>query len=145
MLLTLCLYSPVHAAVTGEMIMVRSNEAFPEAMSLLQESILKHGYQLSRVQRVDIGLSAKGYVTDKYRVVFLGKGEQIRELSSKYPQIIPYLPLKIAIFAEAGDTILITANPAVYRDMLKIPELIPVFDVWQKDLISILNTVQNQN
>lgn len=143
--LTLSLYAPAHAAVTGEMIMVRASEAFPEAMSLLQESIIKHGYQLSRVQRVDVGLSAKGYKTDKYRVVFLGKGEQIRDLSSKYPQIIPYLPLKIAIFAEDDNTILITANPAVYRDMLKIPELIPVFDQWQKDLISILNSVQNQN
>lgn len=133
------------AVVTGEMIMVRSSEAFPEAMALLQEAISKHGYTLSRVQRVDVGLSAKGYKTDKYRVVFFGKGEEIQQLSQKYPQLIPYLPLKIAIYAEGDNTILISSNPTVYNDMLNISELRPVLDRWLKDISEILKTVQTSN
>ena len=133
------------AVVTGGMIMVRSNEAFPEAMAILQEAIKKQGYSLSRVQRVDIGLSAKGYKTDKYRVVFFGKGDRVQELSLKYPQLIPYLPLKIAIYAEGDNTILISANPGVFNDMFNLPELKPVFDIWFKDINNILNTVQSQN
>lgn len=134
-----------NAVITGEMIMIRSNEAFPEAMALLQEAISKQGYTLSRVQRVDIGLSAKGYKTDKYRVVFFGNGPQIQQLSAKYPQLIPYLPLKIAIYAEGDNTILITANPAVFNDMFNLPELKPTFNLWLKDISAILRTVQNQN
>ena len=140
--LSFCWCLPAQAVITGGMIMVRSTEPFPEAMSLLQQAINENGYQLSRVQRVDIGLSAKGYKTDKYRVVFFGKGQQIRDLSRAYPELIPYLPLKIAIFAEDDNTILITANPAAFRDMFRQPELVPVFEQWKKDLSKILNAVQ---
>ena len=140
--LLLCLlFTPqTYAVVTGEMIMVRSSEAFPEAMSLLQESIIKQGYTISRVQRVDVGLSAKGYKTDKYRVVFFGKGKEIKSLSEKYPQLIPYLPLKIAIYAEGESTILISANPAIFHDLFKLPELKPVFDTWLKNITIIPET-----
>lgn len=134
-----------HAVTTGEMIMIRSSEAFPETMALLQEAIKKQGYELSRVQRVDVGLSKKGYKTDKYRVVFFGKGKQIQQLSAKYPQLVPYLPLKIAIFAEQDNTILISVNPTIYNDLFKIPELKPTFDLWLKDISQILNSVQIQN
>lgn len=139
-------FTPVsQAVVTGEMIMVRSSEAFPETMSMLQEAIKKQGYELSRVQRVDVGLSKKGYKTDKYRVVFFGKGKQIQEISSKYPQLIPYLPLKIAIFAEGDNTILISVNPNIYNDLFNQPELKTTFDKWFKDITQILNSVQIKN
>lgn len=134
-----------HAVTTGEMIMVRSSEAFPETMALLQEAISKQGYELSRVQRVDVGLSKKGYKTDKYRVVFFGKGKQIQQLSAKYPQLVPYLPLKIAIFAEQDNTILISVNPSIYNDLFNLPELKPIFDQWFKDVSQILNSVQIEN
>ncbi len=143
----LCLFFSInsHAVVTGEMIMVRSSEAFPETMANLQTAISSKGYTLSRVQRVDVGLNAKGYKTDKYRVVFFGKGEQIQQLASQYPQLIPYLPLKIAIYAEGENTILTSANPAVFMDMFNTPALKPTFDLWLKDITEILNTVQNSN
>lgn len=133
------------AVVTGEMIMVRSSEAFPETMSTLQQAISDRGYSLSRVQRVDVGLTAKGYATDKYRVVFFGKGEQIKQLAAEHPQLIPYLPLKIAIYAEGDNTILISANPASFNDMFDMPQLKPVFNQWQRDIIDILNSVQSDN
>ena len=133
------------AVVTGELIMVRSSEAFPETMALLQKAIGKQGYELSRIQRVDVGLSKKGYKTDKYRIVFFGKGKQIQQLSMKYPQLIPYLPLKIAIFAEDENTILISSNPSIYNDLFRIPELKPIFEQWREDIIEILNSVQIQN
>jgi len=144
-LLGLVLSSQSVAVVTGEMIMVRSSEAFPETMSLLQEAIRNQGYQLSRVQRVDVGLSSKGYKTDKYRVVFFGQGKEIQKLSAKYPQLIPYLPLKIAIFAEGDNTILISANPSTYNDLFNLPELKPTFDKWFIDVTKILKSVQIQN
>lgn len=144
-LFCLVLSMPSLAVVTGEMIMVRSSEAFPETMATLQEAITKQGYTLSRVQRVDVGLSAKGYKTDKYRVVFFGKAQQMQHLSEQYPQLIPYLPLKIAIYAEGDNTILISANPAVFNDMFELSELKPMFDQWLKDITAILNAVQISN
>ncbi|MCG6886162.1 MAG: DUF302 domain-containing protein, partial [Proteobacteria bacterium] len=100
-----------------EMIMTRSVLAFPEAMLVLQESISAHGYIVSRVQRIDVGLTGMGYQTDKYRIVFAGKIDEIRLLTEKAPQLIPYLPPKISIFAEGEQTVLVTVNPRVYAQI----------------------------
>ena len=74
--------------------MVRSQLSFPEAMSVLQETIQKHGQVVSRVQRVDIGLTTFGYQTDKYRIVFYGELDDIREVANQYPELMSYLPIE---------------------------------------------------
>ncbi|MFO7604247.1 MAG: DUF302 domain-containing protein [Gammaproteobacteria bacterium] len=101
------------SAHADELLMARIHQDFPEAMLRLQAEITKLGYTVSRVQRVDIGLTASGYQTDKYRLVFYGKPAEISHISQQYPEMTPYLPLKIAIFAEADDTLLVAANPVI--------------------------------
>ena len=95
------LASPAYAE---DLLMFRSKQTFPEAMLALQTSIAEHGYTLSRVQRVDIGLTKSGYKTDKYRIVFFGKSSEVNAIKFAEPELIPYLPLKIAIFAEGQET-----------------------------------------
>lgn len=138
LLILLCAL-PAHAE---EMLMARSLQSFPEAMLTLQEAISDKGYTLSRVQRVDIGLTASGFTTDKYRVVFLGKPDEIRDLSERFPQLIPYLPLKIAVFAEDRETLLVTSNPGMLHRFYPQPELQPYFDRWERDLRDLLETVR---
>ena len=88
----LCLLlSVTRLAQAEEIVITRSMLAFPEAMLALQESIRAHGYTVSRVQRIDIGLTGMGYKTDKYRIVFAGKIDEIRELTEKAPQLTAYL------------------------------------------------------
>ena len=124
-----------------EILMARSLQPFPEAMLSLQESIRDHGYTISRVQRVDIGLTGMGYKTDKYRVVFLGKIDEVREIAGRAPQMMPYLPIKISIFAEDGQTILITTNPELYAAIAG-PAVDPaLFERWESDLRSIFHDV----
>jgi len=128
-------------ALAEDMIMTRSVLDFPEAMLALQESIAAHGYTVSRVQRIDVGLTGMGYKTDKYRIVFAGKIAEIRELTDKAPQLTPYLPPKIAIFAEGDQTILVTINPKLYADIAG-EAIEPVFfDRWESDLRSIFYDV----
>ena len=128
-------------AIAEDMIMTRSVLAFPEAMLALQESIAAHGYTVSRVQRIDVGLTGMGYKTDKYRIVFAGKIEEIRELTDKAPQLTPYLPPKIAIFAEGDQTILVTINPKLYADIAGEAIESVFFDRWESDLRSIFYDV----
>jgi len=73
-----CLWLQGPLARAEDIVMARSALAFPEAMLALQEAIRSHGYTVSRVQRVDIGLTGMGYETDKYRIVFAGKRAQKR-------------------------------------------------------------------
>lgn len=125
-----------------EMLMVRSAQSFPEAMLTLQEAIAEQGYTLSRVQRVDIGLTQSGFTTDKYRVVFLGKADELNYLSEHFPELIPYLPLKIAVFAEDKETLLVTANPNDFRAFYSQAELQPYFARWERDLRALLEQVR---
>ena len=128
-------------AVAEDLIMIRSVLAFPEAMLALQESIAAHGYTVSRVQRIDIGLTGMGYETDKYRVVFAGKIEEIREFTDKAPQLTPYLPPKVSIFAEGDQTILVTINPAQYAEIAGDAVDPAIFKRWESDLRSIFHDV----
>lgn len=129
--------NPFTAVFASNLIMARSHEKFPEAMLTLQSSIKEHGYTVARVQRIDIGLTGMGFKTDKYRVVFVGKRDEIQYLTKKYPELTPYMPPKVSIFAEDEDTVVVTVNPAVYKDMIDDEEDRRIFDRWENDVYSV--------
>jgi uncharacterized protein (DUF302 family) len=142
------------AAITAQadheqLIMGRSTEAFPETMSALQEEIRKAGYTISIVQRVDVGLTGMGFKTDKYRVVFFGKPEEIKTLPKKYPELTPYLPLAIAIFAEEDETILTAMSPHFIEPFYapkkdgKEAELYAILQGWQQDIQVIIENISH--
>ena len=142
----LCLLLGASGYVNAEhLLMARTSLDFPDAMSTLQLSIIGHQYKLTRVQRIDIGLKNMGYVTDKYRIVFFGKRDEIKEIIGKHPAMIAYLPMKIAIFAEGDDTLLIALNPANYEKLIGASEYNLMFKRWENDLRSIFNEVSSAN
>lgn len=130
-----------HAAAAEELLMARITRPFPEAMNNLQETIRAKGYVVSRVQRVDVGLTASGFKTAEYRILFFGKQSEIRELSAAYPELIPYLPLTIVVFAEGDDTLVLTTDPLKLGEFFKKPELLKRFGVWEKDVLAIFDEV----
>jgi uncharacterized protein (DUF302 family) len=131
------------SAQASDLLTVRSTQGFEEAMSTLQAAIVGHGYKVSRVQRVDIGLTAKGYKTDKYRVVFFADPGEFDRLTAAYPQLIPYMPISVAIFAEGETTIVSAARPALLGQLYPQPELKPVFARWEKDLVEIFDEIRD--
>jgi uncharacterized protein (DUF302 family) len=139
-LVVLALLAP--AAHADQMLIIRSGQDFEGAMLTLQNAISAQGYKVARVQRVDVGLEARGYKTDKYRVVFYGKPDELARLAGKHPQLVPFLPLNIAIFAEGDQTLLSTNRPSVLGEFFPAPELKPVFARWEKDLLEILEKVR---
>ena len=129
--------------LASDLIMARSSLPFSETMTNLQVSLKEHGYTVARVQRIDIGLTGMGYNTDKYRVVFVGKSDEMKYLSAKYPEMIPYLPPKLAMFAEGDDTLLVTANPHAFAQMIKDKKDQVIFDRWESDIHSVFSDVRN--
>lgn len=129
-------------AHADEVLIARSTQNFEEAMSTLQNAITQRGYQVARVQRVDIGLIGKGYNTDKYRVVFFGKADEVATLSKQHPELVPYLPLSVAIFAEEGNTLISTARPGLLAQFYPDPTLKPVFARWERDMVAIFDDVR---
>lgn len=126
-----------------ELLMVRVNNTFPSTMNALQNAVVEQGYQLARVQRVDVGLTKSGYKTAEYRIVFFGKKKEIRKLSRKYPRLIPFLPLKIVIYAEGDETILLAANPAKLKSFYPDKSLTSYFNRWEKDFRAIMRRTKS--
>lgn len=141
-LLALVLSSLASPLLAGDLLMVRTQQTFPEAMLTLQTSIKEHGYSVTRVQRIDIGLTGMGYKTDKYRVVFVGKPEEIQYLIDKYPVLAAYMPPQISIFAERNETVLVTANPIVYAEMIDDEADKVLFRRWESDVYSVFDDVR---
>lgn len=130
-------------AIAEELLMARVPMTFPEAMLKLQSTLKKYNHTLSRVQRVDIGLTAKGYKTDKYRIVFYGQADEIRRLADEHPQLIPYLPHKIAIFAEDEETMLVAVNPEMLF-LTDDPKLQATMKKWHEDLQLIFKDMRQE-
>ena len=130
--------------LADEMLIVRSDRDFEDTMTSLQGAIAARGYKVSRVQRVDAGLEAKGYQTDKYRVVFYGKADEVTRLAERHPELIPFLPLSVAIFAEGNQTLLATNRPRALKAFFTAAELASTFDRWEQDLVGIFEEVGRQ-
>ncbi len=135
----LLLFSPILQA--EDLLMARVAATFPESMLKLQTVLKKNGQKLSRVQRVDIGLTKSGFKTDKYRIVFFGRPEEVRQISDQYPMLIPYLPHKIAIFAEEDETLLVAPNPE-HLFVSDDPKLKAIIKRWHDDLVKIFHDMR---
>ena len=137
-----CLFVSASASAS-DLIMARSPLSFSEAMTNLQVSLTEHGYTVARVQRIDVGLTGMGYQTDMYRIVFLGKADEIKYLINKYPQMIPYMPPKVSIFAEGSDTVIVTTNPQIMAQMIDDQKDRVIFERWESDVYSVFDDFRN--
>ena len=142
-LLLALLASLAHGA-EERLLMMRSTQSFPETMLALQQTLGEYGYTLSRVQRVDIGLTGSGFQTDKYRIVFFGKPEEIRNLTSAHPELIPYLPLKMTLFAEQEETLLVALDPMALYDVMPTEEFRYRLQRWKNDILSIMDELREE-
>jgi len=132
------------SAFADDLILRRISMSFPEAMNSLQASISEEGFTVSRVQRVDVGLSASGYSTAEYRIVFFMKENTVHDIVKLYPELIPFLPLKITIFAEGNETILATLNPLKLSEFFPDIEMGKEFAQWEIAVNRILSRVQSE-
>jgi len=124
------------------LLMVRSSKPFNATLDQLSSAITYNDYKISRIQRVDVGLTKTGFKTGKYRIVFFGKSAEVDPLANKYPDLVPFVPLKIVIFEEDKETILLALNPHQLRKLVPNKELYPYFTRWEKDLRNILDTAK---
>lgn len=137
--LTLCLSAP---AMAEELLMARTDNQFPEAMSLLQSAISSRGYKITRLQEVNENLAKRDFKSDMYRVVYFGKYEEIKRVTAKHPELIAFLPLNITIFAEGDQAILVGSHPQMLQTYFPDPALKPLFERWEKDLVAIMDEVR---
>jgi len=133
----------VSAADQESLLMARSAKPFEATLDQLSAAISFSEYKVSRIQRVDVGLTKSGYKTEKYRLVFFGKAEEVNTLLDQYPQLAPFLPLKIVIFSEGEDTILLAMNPGQLVKLVPEKKLLGHYRQWEKDVKNILKSASS--
>lgn len=129
-------------AMASDLLMARVNRMFPEAMTLLQSAISSRGNTVTRLQQVNENLQRREFQSDMYRVVYFGKHEEVRRATARNPQLIPFLPLNITIFAEGDETIMVASHPQMLREFFPDPELQPLFERWEKEMVEIMDEVR---
>ncbi len=133
------LSAAVHA---DNMLMSRIPMRAEIVLEYVKTSIEEHGYAVAHVQLCDGGMADFGYTSDTYRVVFFGKVEETRMISARYPELVSYLPLKIAVIAEKDETLLTVLNPEALEPFFADQEIQVQLGRWASDLNSIFDDVR---
>ena len=140
LLLIIGTFSPLRAE---NMIMLRVSHSFDDTMILLKEKLNEYGYKIAHIQTCDMGLSDFGYKTDLYKSVFFGKFEEMRRLTKNHPEIIPFVPLKIAIMQEKDTVVIVAMNPQNLTEYFSARPLQIQFSRWESDIRAIFDEVKN--
>lgn len=111
-------------------------------LEYVRTSVEEHGYKIAHLQLCDGGMTDFGYKTDFYRVVFFGKVEEVRMISADYPELVSYLPLKIAVIAEKNETLLTVLNPEALKPYFDDERIQIQLGRWRNDLVSIFDDVR---
>ena len=138
-LLSLFLLFASSPAQAENMIMVRMHQSFDNAMILLKEKLNDYGYKIAHIQKCDGGLSEFGYKTGAYKSVFFGKFKEMRHLTGVHPELIPYLPLKIAVMQENDTIVMASLNPLSLSHFFPDSDLQNQFGRWESDLRAIFD------
>ena len=143
--LTLVLLFSFSVSYAENMIMLRVNNSYDHVMIALKDKLVEYSYKVAHIQKCDGGLHSMGYESDDYKVVFFGKLKEVRYLSEKYPQIIPFVPLKVAVIKEADSVVLVALNPSSLTPYFKEKELSTQFRRWENDIRAIFNEISEEN
>lgn len=130
-------------ASEGGLLMARSTEQAEVSMAVLQDALKSYGYTIAHVQKCDGGMEEFDYKTDYYRVVFFGKIDEVRPIIDKHPEMAAYLPLKITVFAENEESVLVVLDPLQLTDFFSDAELSIQFVRWHNDLRAVLDEVRD--
>jgi len=141
LMLLLLVGVPVRAE---NMLMSRIPLAADIVLAYVQTSIEEHGYSVAHRQTCDDGLGDFGYKSDFYQVLFFGKVDEVQRISARYPELVSYLPLKIAVIAERDETLLTVLNPEALEPFFTDEAVRIQLGRWHNDLVSILDEVRRE-
>ncbi len=95
----------------NELLIERVNTKFSYTWLALDKTIKAHNYKPAYLQRCDFALNERHYKTDKYRILFFGKYDEMKSMSKKYPGLAVFFPLKITVMEEGKHTLIIATPP----------------------------------
>ncbi len=131
----------MQSAHAEEFAITRVNTDFANVWQALKERVGEYEYKTAYLQRCDFALTQRNYKSDRYRILFFGKYEEMEYLSRKYPQIVPYLPLKVVVMEE-GNNALLMNNPVTMLIPAVASEDAHIIEQWHTDLQAIVTSIR---
>jgi uncharacterized protein (DUF302 family) len=125
-------------------LMTRSPDKAEVAFDYSKHLLTEYGYTIAHVQTCDDGMGSFGYHSDFYRVIFFGKVNEVQSISKNHIELVPFLPLKLAIFAEKNETIITALNPMNLEKFTDDPQVKIQLSRWKNDIQSILNELSEE-
>lgn len=117
---------------------------YEAAVDDLSLAINNHGYTPVKIQPVDEGLRAKGYVATDYKLIFFGDKEQLDKVLAVSPEAAVMLPLRIILYRE-GDVVIASApSMEMWKGVFGGEALNLLINQWQKDVMAILQEFSKQ-
>ena len=127
----------------NKILLVRTQHEFKSTLEIVKEVLKDNNFTVAHVQRCDGGLKGMGYHTDKYQIVFFGRKEEVAEISKSHIEFIPFLPLKLLIYAEGNESVISIINPEALGTMMKDKSLSTQLTRWKKEFMDILKQIQD--
>ena len=144
LLLSLTLLSSTAFSAENGLLIERVNAKFSYAWLALSKSIKAHKYKSAYLQRCDFALNERHYKSDKYRILFYGNYDEMKLLSHKYPELVPYFPLKVTVMEEGKHTLMIATPPLTLMPLVETNEERMMILRWNEDMKSIFKQVKAQ-
>ena len=142
--LWILIFASTVSAGHDELLIERVNAKFSYTWLALDKTIKANGYKAAYLQRCDFALNERHYKSDKYRILFFGQYDEMKAMSKKYPEIAPFIPLKVTVMEEGKHTLIITTPPITLLPLVKTDEDRMQIFRWNEDVKSILKQVKNQ-
>jgi len=143
-LLTFLLFTTSAFSASDDLLIERVNAKFSYTWLALNKSIKAHNYKSAYLQRCDFALNERHYKSDKYRILFYGKYDEMKAMGKKYPALTPYLPLKVTVMEEGKHTLVMATPPLTLLSMVDTNDDRMTILRWNEDMKSILNQVKAQ-
>ncbi|MEE9310396.1 MAG: DUF302 domain-containing protein [Cocleimonas sp.] len=124
-------------------LLTRVPHNFDMTLNIVKDVLKDNNFKVAHVQRCDGGLKQMGYESDKYRVVFFGRHNEVREMSKTYPELIPFMPFKILIYAEGKESVVSILSPEALKPMMKDELILKKLDQWKDEFVNILQQTKN--
>ena len=121
-----------------KILLAHTSHDFDTTLAMVKKQLAAKNYKIAHVQHCDNGLKKMGYEVNKYQVVFFGRIDEVRELTTKHAELAPFLPFKLLIYVEGDKTAISIMNPEILKPMVTDEALVAKFEQWKHDFVDIL-------
>lgn len=110
----------------------------PDAIDGVTAAAQNSGYELLKVQSIDLALVKRGYPDPGIRILFIGKPTDSDQAMQTDPRLLSVLPLRLTLIVEGKEIMVSSDDLDMWKEMFPDPETARLIETWQRDLKIIL-------